>query len=1139
MKTEILTNATEQIHEKVEQEKAHDAPKFGTGGLLQTGENINGYVIQSLEKSGGEAEIYSCKKGGTTFVLKFYYAHNPDMEILEKVRNIGNDHPHILSDIEYGQYKGRHFSIYEYAKGGALDEKTTTGKYKHLPITEAAAEEVLKGTLSAFNVCHKNGVIHRDIKPGNLFYKNADGTGILIGDFGIASVFEADAGMSKHLTKTGAHTAGYAAPELYSGVIGKELDYYALGITMWTLLTGKEPFVNEKGEPLYDGQIALDTIQGKMADRLISRKPKLGERMQKLIRGLLTVRHEKRWGHSEVTRFLAGEEPEIFAEAVRDLPPLEIAGTRCYSYKEIAEAMLANPEEGQKLLFKGKLAVYLMKTDQKLADKILDLSDEYSADNRLDEGLCFVAYTLCPNLPFAIGENEKIASFQDMLSMLETNPQSLIPFLRNEKLGLYTYLKAVGLGEIGEKAREVVNSCMDDFKMIPRITVALKGNAIKPFQDGINNDLELREIEQLYNLPEYLQERTLLFIERKSGDLPAWIESITGRNLELWLCKDDDQKGNLLYWGKWKYFMLFLQGNDIQCGEDFKDEESENYGYRDYFGKILLPPIWDYVNSWSITNKFIVQKNDKWGIVKADGSTILSFEYDNIDEYEIIEVFDEERHLYKVPLCHDEDTDKLYEDKIINEEGLVVYSGKMKIYDIPIIGNRFEVIYAFDGSITLLSKDFKPIRKLNGKSGFTYKKSSKGLYNTHVYIWCKENKKTFIYNGKGITIAELPYSDFDIEYEYKYEYVFVIVTQNNLKGISDAEGNLIVPVSYDHIEKVSDNIFFVLKNKKWGIINALGNRTVIPCEYNTAQGGSSYFAMGKGNDYFVFTTKEQKQVCRITKQVSSYIIYDNTGKKIKEVVYIRSFFKKLDKNGYSDDSVYELYCFDGIDFLCIDLSTLKVSKRDPSSYDGEYLLEHFDGNQIWQMINNLKKQGNTKARNDLVNATWRHFFDNKDWEMARRILFFIKPDNMEGLSSDYDHYLAYIARTLQEQENYEGAVQYYEDAIKQAKGGMGKNKNWYYWYCGDCYERLKKYEKALFHFEKSLEFEPDDCWHLYRKGNALYWLDREKEAITCYTMAIEIEEISFFYELRGYAYKKLGMHEKADADYEKAKRLEK
>jgi len=569
METQIISGPTEVITNKNVESASGNAL---SGGMLRPGEEVGGArVDRLLSTSGGEAEIYLCTlrqaqgtKDGENVVLKYYYTKKANREAEEKLKSFS--HQNIISILDCGEYNGRFFAILEYASGGALDDKLPDGSYKYLPVSEKEAQQIVRETVNAFEACHKVGIIHRDIKPGNLFYKNQEalpngkykGTGLMVGDFGIASVFEVDAGMSKHMTETGAKTEGYAAPEAYSGVIGKEYDYYSLGVTLWVLLTGLEPFVNDKGQALYSGQITLDTIQGKTIDKLLSRSPKMSASMQKLIRGLLTVRHDKRWKYEEVTRHLAGENVELFTE-VRTLPLIEIGGDNCSSYQEIAHAIISHPEEGKKFVFK-ELVKYLFKIDeQKLADKLIDMIDNYSAENREDEGAVFVAYSLCPNLAFPLEHGLSISSLEEMFTVLNTDPDAILPYLRDERRGFYAYLEVSGLGEHGKKVKEIVNATTGDIRAVSRIIATFQGNVINPFQDGINSECRLASLEDMYNLPDYLKKRVMIFIERNYGLIPAWIENLTGKNLDIWFSLLTEKKDRLARWGAWEYFILFMQ----------------------------------------------------------------------------------------------------------------------------------------------------------------------------------------------------------------------------------------------------------------------------------------------------------------------------------------------------------------------------------------------------------------------------------------------------------------------------------------------------------------------------------------------------------------------------------------------------
>jgi formylglycine-generating enzyme required for sulfatase activity/serine/threonine protein kinase len=542
-----------------------------SGAMLQPGEIVSGYTVKErLPASGGEAEVYVCTKAGEPYALKYYYTRKTETEVIDKIKKI--THPGIVSIMDSGEYKGRFFTVLEYAAGGALDDKQPDGSFKYLPVSEDQAAGIVRETIEAFEACHP-GIIHRDIKPGNLLYKNApaqgrEAGGILISDFGIASIVEAEDGMSKHLTETGARTEGYAAPEVYSGVIGKELDYYALGVTLWVLLTGEEPFVDEEGRVLNINQIMLDTIQGKTADSLLSRSPQIRANMKKLIRGLLSVRHDKRWGYDEVKRHLNGEDVEVFHEE-RTLPVVEIGGESCASYKEIAEALLKHPEEGKKFVFQEKLSNYLIKIDQKRSDQIDEVIDRYSAEKREDEGTVFAAYSLCPNLPFEVDHGRSISGFIDILKILEDDPQALLPYLKERERGFYAYLEVMNLAEEGKRVKEIVESTSGGIRAAARIIAAFQGNRIAPFQDGVNGGYELSSIDDLAFLPDYLKERTLILVERNCGLLPAWIENLNGRNLDGWLSLLAEWREHVEEHGAWDYFNLFLQGKDIAVLVDY------------------------------------------------------------------------------------------------------------------------------------------------------------------------------------------------------------------------------------------------------------------------------------------------------------------------------------------------------------------------------------------------------------------------------------------------------------------------------------------------------------------------------------------------------------------------------------------
>ena len=153
-------------------------------GALKSGEVIKGYTVQNLiSAQTGEAEIYLCIKENKQAIIKYYHPQfSPKEDILKKFHNL--KHPDIITLFEYGKHNGRFYEIMEYATGGTLADKRADSKYKYLPMSESKVRKVVSEIINAFKYLHNQGIIHRDIKPGNIMIRK-DGRVMLI-DFGIA-----------------------------------------------------------------------------------------------------------------------------------------------------------------------------------------------------------------------------------------------------------------------------------------------------------------------------------------------------------------------------------------------------------------------------------------------------------------------------------------------------------------------------------------------------------------------------------------------------------------------------------------------------------------------------------------------------------------------------------------------------------------------------------------------------------------------------------------------------------------------------------------------------------------------------------------------------------------------------------------
>ena len=171
--TELMQESTELMSGETELMNAGSQGNSGfTGGFLQIGEVLEGWEITGqLDVNSLEAEVYLAKKDGKEGIVKYYRGiTNPKMDILKKIQ--GLNHKDIVNLYQFGLHKGRWlFEIMEYAAGGGLDSRNEDGSYKYLPLLEEELIGVCEEIIDAFKKCHEMGIIHRDIKPGNIFYR--------------------------------------------------------------------------------------------------------------------------------------------------------------------------------------------------------------------------------------------------------------------------------------------------------------------------------------------------------------------------------------------------------------------------------------------------------------------------------------------------------------------------------------------------------------------------------------------------------------------------------------------------------------------------------------------------------------------------------------------------------------------------------------------------------------------------------------------------------------------------------------------------------------------------------------------------------------------------------------------------------
>jgi eukaryotic-like serine/threonine-protein kinase len=144
--------------------------------------------------------------------------------------------PHTVTIFDVGDAQERPFIVMELLEGGSLEERLRLGR--------PGTEEMLRWlgqTAAALDAAHAAGVVHRDVKPGNLLLD--DRGDVHVADFGVASAVGLD---SLTMTGTVVGTAGYLSPEQARGERATPAsDRYGLGVVAWELLAGRRPFESE------------------------------------------------------------------------------------------------------------------------------------------------------------------------------------------------------------------------------------------------------------------------------------------------------------------------------------------------------------------------------------------------------------------------------------------------------------------------------------------------------------------------------------------------------------------------------------------------------------------------------------------------------------------------------------------------------------------------------------------------------------------------------------------------------------------------------------------------------------------------------------------------------------------------------
>ena len=225
--------------------------------ITRTPERVGDYRLLRRLGGGGMGEVYLAEQQrlGRQVALKLMRpGHAVSRTARARFRReidavAGVDHAGICPVLDAGEIDGVPFLAMRYLDGETLAQRILRARETGgVPVEEGVA--LVEKVAAALHAAHEKGLVHRDVKPGNVMVTES-GEPVLL-DFGLARLDEEDdeAGLTRSGDRLG--TPAYMAPEQVAGqAVDRRTDVYGLGATLYELLTGRPPFEGPTREALY------------------------------------------------------------------------------------------------------------------------------------------------------------------------------------------------------------------------------------------------------------------------------------------------------------------------------------------------------------------------------------------------------------------------------------------------------------------------------------------------------------------------------------------------------------------------------------------------------------------------------------------------------------------------------------------------------------------------------------------------------------------------------------------------------------------------------------------------------------------------------------------------------------------------
>jgi len=534
-------------------------------------------LLKVISESTGEAQIYLIENEGKNYVLKLYYPNfSPKKGLLQIIKNFNFEM--IVKVFDYGILRQgtseRVFELMEYLEGGTLEDIDLNNDEERL-------KKIALASASALAFCHNNNIIHKDIKPGNFFFRDKFKKQVVLGDFGISSLCDDEESLHK---TTQARTPVYAAPEMYINVIDGEveltnkIDYYSLGITLLTVWLGKNPFSgNERA------------MMRMKAEGNIPNLEQLPPAVNILIRGLTIVNPNNRWGFDEVQRWYKGEEVPILDESpmirykkfIFD-PEKNLSAT---NVKELAALLYSDKKQAIKYLYNKRVSKWLDEGgNQKLAVDIDEITEKRYPLNQ-EAGLMAAIYMLDIDFPYHDLQGKVCTTLYELAETLKNNKENYKTVLQNSEDNFYLYLEASGEIVTANRFRSYFKNLETE---VAFWKVVYEMDSQQPFLQVVEAEKEKKKTIACSSIADILntyRDYAIYYVDIEpliDGRLLSWLsnkeEPVLYDTIEQLTAGEQFSIG--LAYGI-LYHLDIERGFDLKLKEDCKDEADESFTRQD------------------------------------------------------------------------------------------------------------------------------------------------------------------------------------------------------------------------------------------------------------------------------------------------------------------------------------------------------------------------------------------------------------------------------------------------------------------------------------------------------------------------------------------------------------------------------